>query len=70
LTLSLDPKPLGLEGAAHFDPVTGCEIKSIGDDRVVLTMPPKWTAVVAVNRPDAAALAESHRRERALFHKE
>jgi hypothetical protein len=69
LTLSLDLTPLGLD-RAHFDAVTGCDIKSSADNRVVLTVPPEWTAVVAVNRPDAPAMAESHRRELAAFHQQ
>ena len=38
-----------------------------GSVSVRLAMPAHWTAVVAVNRPDAAALAEAHQRELKIF---
>ena len=61
LSLRIDLKALGIEKAA-FASITGCEIKKAEGGRVSLAVPAKWTAVVAVNRPDAKALAEAHQR--------
>jgi hypothetical protein len=67
LKLSMDLKSLGLDKAL-FVAVTGCQMKSASADQVVITAPAEWTAVVAVNRADAAGLADGSRRELALFH--
>jgi len=66
LTLTLDPKALGLTKAS-FTAVTGCAIKSSGRWSVHLAMPARWTAVVAVNRADAKALAAAHQHELAVW---
>ncbi|HZO89433.1 MAG TPA: hypothetical protein VFB38_13970 [Chthonomonadaceae bacterium] len=66
LTLTLDRKALGIERAA-FQAVAGCQIQSAGADSVRLAVPAQWTAIIAVNRPDAGALAALHRRERIRF---
>jgi hypothetical protein len=67
LKLLIDLKSLGLDKAL-FVAVTGCQMKSASADQVVITVPAEWTAVVAVNRADAAGLADGSRRELALFH--
>ncbi|HZK80026.1 MAG TPA: hypothetical protein VFC46_03145 [Humisphaera sp.] len=63
LTLSAsDMRALRLE-STKFVAVTGCQIKSVAADHVVLAVPAQWTAVVAVNRDDANKLAENSRKE-------
>ncbi len=66
LTLTLDLKALGIEKPA-FTAVTGCRVRNARTDRVRLAVPAQWTAVVAVNRTDAAGLASAHRQELARF---
>ncbi|HZP83451.1 MAG TPA: hypothetical protein VFB21_17535 [Chthonomonadaceae bacterium] len=66
LTLTLDLKALGME-KAEFAAITGCRIRHVDADSVQLTVPAQWTAVVSVNRPDAAALAAAHQRELAQW---
>ena len=66
LTLSLDPKSLSLDKAT-FTAVTGCDVISTTPQTAVLKMPAQWTAVIAVNRPDAAALHERYQTEIAAF---
>lgn len=66
VTLRLDLKALGLSEAT-FSAVTGCEVKTSDHASARLTLPAHWTAILAVNRPDAVALATAHRRERAQF---
>ncbi len=65
-TLQLDLRALGIEKAA-FVAITGCDIKGSDAKSVRLAIPARWTAVVAVNRADAEALAAAHRQERDRF---
>lgn len=65
-TLTLDPTALVLSKAT-FTAVTGCQIESAQGMQARLNVPAHWTAVVAVNRPDAAALAAAHRKTLELF---
>lgn len=66
VTLRLDPKALGIT-AAVFTAVTGCTINGVDRGSVRITIPARWTGVIGVNRPEAAALAALHRSERAQF---
>jgi hypothetical protein len=52
-----------IESRGEYLAVTGCQIKSAAADHVVLAVPAQWTAVVAINRDDAKALAEINHRE-------
>lgn len=65
LTLTLDPKSLGIPEPS-FVAVTGCRIQRSDPTHVRLTMPARWTALLAVNRAGAPALAAAHRRELAI----
>ena len=67
LKLSLDLKALGIRSAA-FTAITGCKLESRTPSSVRLTIPKEWTAVVAVNRPEAEALAAAHSQEASSFH--
>jgi hypothetical protein len=60
--LRFNPKALHVTDPL-FTPVTGCTIEGADATSVRLNVPAQWTAVVALNRPDAADLAEAHRRE-------
>lgn len=66
LTLTLDLKALGIE-KAEFAAITGCRIERSDAHSVQLAVPAQWTAVVSVNRPDAAALAAAHQKELAQW---
>jgi hypothetical protein len=67
LTLSLSTRQLGVKEEPTLTAVTGCELKGKGPGSARLAVPAQWTAVVAVNRPEAAALAAAHQRELARF---
>lgn len=73
LELQLELKPLKI-ARATFVPVVGCKIRDSGGaakgDSVILTIPARWTAVVSVNREDAAALADAHHRALERYHAE
>jgi hypothetical protein len=66
LTLTLDREALGI-ARPSFLAITGCQIRRAGGTRVRLTVPARWTAVIAVNRPEAQGLAVAHRRELQRF---
>lgn len=59
LTLTLNRESLGIK-TARFAAVTGCKIKTSTPDHITLSVPARWTAVVAVNRGDAEGLAKTH----------
>lgn len=69
LALKLDLKALGIDRAT-FTAINGCQLKHAAADNAVVTVPAKWTAVIAVNHPEAAALAERHQKELDLFKQE
>jgi hypothetical protein len=66
LTLTLDRKSLAL-APADFTAVTGCQLRSTSANSARLAVPARWTAVLAVNRPEARALAAAHQRELQRF---
>jgi hypothetical protein len=66
LTLTLDRRSLAL-GHVDFTAITGCQLRRAGANSVRLAVPARWTAVIAVNRPEARALAVAHERELQRF---
>ena len=66
--LKLDGYPLGA-AAPVFTAVTGCKVLSAQRGVLKVSIPAQWTAVVALNRPDAADLAAASRQALALFGK-
>jgi hypothetical protein len=66
ITLTLDRKALGLQKTV-FTAVTGCRIQSADAVSVRLGIPARWTAIIAVNRPDATGLAARHQQEIAAY---
>lgn len=67
LELHFDLKALGI-GEPRITPVCGCQIKTAAADQVLFSMPANWTAVIALDRPDAPALAAAHDRLVNAFH--
>ncbi|MCW3099552.1 MAG: hypothetical protein JWL77_5170, partial [Chthonomonadaceae bacterium] len=66
ITLTLDLKALSIT-KADFQAVAGCTVVHSDAQSVRLSLPAQWTAVLAVNRAEAGALAADHRRELAAF---
>jgi len=66
ITLTLDLKILGLQKTV-FAAVTGCRITGTETTHVRLAIPARWTAVIAVNRSDAAGLAARNQQETTAY---
>jgi len=66
LTLTMDAGALGIK-KPEFAAVAGCKILSAEGDTVHLSIPAQWTAVVAVDRPDAGTLAARRLQELKLY---